>query len=95
MDSVEKKIFFPDKSIVRYYVDKDTGLQTLNMEDVMKVMQGSDENKKILASKMGEFSISTLVSAPLPKKSPNPKKLSDFNQKLKQAGDYNPNKNKK
>lgn len=97
MASVEKKIKMPDNSTVRYYVDTDTGLETLNMEDVARVFQGSDENKRFLASKMDRFAVSMVVTpTPPPKKvSPNPKKLSDFNQKLKQAGNFNPNKDKK
>jgi|SRR6218665_791060 len=97
MASIEKKLKFPDKSFVRYYLDTDTGLETLDMDDVKKVLEGSEENKKFLASKLERFTVNMMVTPPKEKKQyqPPPIKLSDFNQKLKQASKFNPNKDKK
>lgn len=85
----------PDNSVVRYYVDTDTGLETLNAEDVVKVFQGSEENKKFLSSQMDRFTINAIVKPPETKPKEKKIKLSDFNQKLKIASNFNPNPNKK
>lgn len=96
MASVEKKIKMPDKSFVRYYLDTETGLETLDMDDVMKVLQGDQENKDFLASKLERFTVNMMLTPPKEKKQYQPPpKLSDFNQKLKQASKFNPNKDKK
>lgn len=98
MASVEKKLKFPDKSFVRYYLDTDTGLETLDMDDVMRVLKGSQENKDFLASKLERFTLNMMDTPPKtdkPRQYQPPQKLSDFNQKLKQASKFNPNKDKK
>lgn len=96
MASVEKKLKMPDKSFVRYYLDTDTGLETLDMDDVKTVLQGSEENKNFLLSQLERFTVNMMMPPPTkPKGTPNPKKLSDFNQKLKKAANFNPNKDKK
>ena len=88
----------PDKTKMTYYLDEATGLETLDKDDVMRVLKGGEENKNFLISVLERFTVNMMDVPQKPKKQyqpPPPPKLSDFNQKLKQASTFNPNKDKK
>lgn len=94
MGSIEKKLIMPDGFEVRYYVDENLGTQTLNMDDVVVVLKGPEENKQYFLSQIGDFVMNAYIP-PVPEKPKPPRDLSDFNQKLQRGLNWNPKDHKK